>query len=140
MSVSYNSIIHGFLSPLDVVAVLKNNYGGTSYSIHFPDGMHGFVQIVFNEEYSDEVKAMRPWDRPKHCKTRTMYMHIDGDCACDYTDITTEPMTYFSLGNFGDCAKIMAALTFEYGGYIKDEAKDDEWIEAIAKPEAACHD
>jgi hypothetical protein len=140
MSVDYKGIIKGNHSAIDIAKAIATYYGGDHFKIRFGseslidfglglgrgiDGGH-FV-LDFDEEFSEEVKALRPWERGKHRVHRMMHIHTDGSCACDYAEITTEPMTYVSLGHWGECKEIIDALVAHFGGYINDEEGSQEW-------------
>lgn len=132
MSVDYKGLLKGNINPLDLARAIHRVYGGESFNVRFGAGefrMEGSGHYVlnFDEEFSDEVKALRPWERKNHRIHRMMHIFTDGDCAGDYAEITTEPMTYVSLGHWGQCKEIINALIFHFGGYRMDEAGSQEW-------------
>jgi hypothetical protein len=120
MSVSYVGLIGGNINPIDLVKLIKKKYGGDNFAILFTS-IDSFYQISFTENYTPELLAMRPWERNKKATRRLMSVHVDGSCKCDYEHVTTDDMTYISLGHWGDCREIVDSLVGTFGGYIKDE-------------------
>ncbi len=136
MSVDYKGLLNGNINPLDLARVIHQVYGGEAFNVRFGQGEFnmnsGHYVLNFDEEFSDEVKALRPWDRKNHRIHRMMHVFTEGECACDYAEITTEPMTYVSLGHWGQCKEIINALIFHFGGYRMDEAGSQEWEQVPA--------
>lgn len=120
MSVSYVGLIPGNINPIDLVKMIQRHYGGHDFSIHFTHD-EDFFQISFKQNYTEEQKAMRPWDRAKVATKRLMSVHVNGACKCDYASVTDENMTYISLGHSGDAPRLIDALVSVLGGYVKDE-------------------
>lgn len=150
MSVDYKGLIRGNHSAIDIAKVIAKTYGGSHFQIQFGNESttdHGYglgagidqghFVLTFDQEFSPEVKALRPWARKAHRIHRQMHIFTDGACACDYQDVTTEPMTYVSLGHWGDCQEIICALVAHFGGYVRDEAGADIWVsyQAVASIE-----
>ncbi len=136
MSVDYKGLINGNINPMDLVKLLKIRYGGSDYAIHFTHD-DGFVNITFKENMTPEVQAMLPWKRGPHLKHRQMAVFFDGSCKSDYQDVADAPMTYVSLGHWGECKEIIDSLIMSQGGYIMDEATDQEWKRLVGDVEAA---
>ena len=140
MSVDYKGLLQGNISVIDVAKAIGSLYGGEHFQMRFGNenvvdfgfGLgkgidSGHYVLTFDQEFSPEVKAMRPWERKPHRIHRQMHVFTDGACASDYKDITSDPMTYVSLGHWGECKEIINALVAHFGGYICDEAGADEW-------------
>lgn len=127
MSVNYMGLINGNIGPIDLCGLIQRHYGGSHFSVHLT-GTDGFYQITFDENYKGPADTP-PWDRK--VKTRRMSMWIDGQCACDYADVTTAPMTMIDLGHNGDCKEIIDPLVRLLGGYVKDEVVADEWVRLV---------
>jgi hypothetical protein len=143
MTVNYKGLINGNINPIDLVKLMQKTYGGDQYSVHFTT-IEGMYQISFLQNYTAEQKAMRPWERTKAATRRMMSIFIDGCCATDYADITTDPMTYVDLGHSGDCQLIIDALVSSQGGYVLDECgpgdTKDEWVRLEVLQEARMAD
>jgi hypothetical protein len=135
MTVNYKGLINGNINPIDLAKLINKTYGGlhgmSGFSIHFT-GTDGFYQICFGENPTEDQLTLRPWEKTKACRRRTLSVFIDYSCAGDYEEITTEPMTYVSLGHSGDCREIIDALVRSQGGYVLDECgpgeTKDEWV------------
>lgn len=131
MATSYNAIVNiNFTNPMDLVTSLRKSYGGFGYQIVLDDAEGtNHYRITFNENLTEEVKALPIFQRAKHYKGRTMHVWINGECACDYAPITPDNRTLLSLGRNGDCVEILRPLVELFGGYIKDEgtSHDAEW-------------
>lgn len=140
MSVDYKGLLRGNISVIDIAKAIALYYGGEHFKFRFgsdsiEDYGHGLGRgidsghwiLEFNQEHSDAVKALRPWERGKHAIHRMMHVFNDGACKSDYADVTSEPMTYVSLGHWADCKEIINALVYHFGGYINDEAGSQEW-------------
>lgn len=140
MSVDYKGLLQGNISVIDIAKAIGTLYGGQHFKFRFGNesvldfgfGLgkgidQGHYVLNFEQEHSDEVKAMRPWERGKLAIHREMHVFTDGACKSDYADITSDEMTYVSLGHWGECKEIINALVAHFGGYIKDEAAADEW-------------
>lgn len=142
MAETYNGLAAIEMNPIDIVKFLQRNYGGSNYSIHFTT-TDGFYQINFWQNLTDEQKKLRPHQRAQVANKRTMSVFIDGACKSDYSHITENNMTYLSLGNSGDCRKIIDPFVKTFGGYIKDELGMPEYngefvpIDEIEKKEEA---
>jgi len=141
MSVSYKGLLRGNHNPIEVMKVLAHVYGGDHYHIRFgsestvdfgyglgPGIDQGNFYVTFDEEFSDEVKALRPWERKPHRIGRQMGVYTDGCCKSDYEGVESGPMTYISLGHWGQCKEIVNRLVAHFGGYVYDEAGADEWV------------
>ena len=131
MSVSYAGLIQGNFSPIDVARMIQRHYGGDRFAIHLTND-EDFYQISFIENYPEEVMALRPWKRGEHAKKRLMSVHINGACKGDYAAVTSENMTYVSLGHWGECREIIDPLVRLMGGWVKDECgpgeTNDKWV------------
>lgn len=140
MSVSYKGLLNGNISAVDVARAVAKLYGGDQFNIRFGndstidwglglgagiDGGH-FV-ITFDQEFSPEVKAMRPWERKASRVGRMMHVFTDGYSSGDYASLTKEPMTCVSLGHWGDCKEIVNALVAHFGGFVLDEGVEGQW-------------
>ena len=122
MTVNYKGLINGNIDPVNLAKLIKRVYGGDDFQIHFTsDRTPGFYQISFKENYTPEQMAMKPWERAKVATRRSMSVFIDGECASDYRNVTTDPMTYVSLGHSGECREIIDSLVKSQGGYVYDE-------------------
>ncbi len=140
MSVDYKGLLQGNISVIDIAKAIGSLYGGQHFKFRFGNesvldfgfGLgkgidQGHYVLNFEQEHPENVKAMRPWERSKHAIHREMHVFTDGACASDYKDVTSDPMTYISLGHWGECKEIINALVAHFGGYICDEAGADEW-------------
>lgn len=133
MSVCYKGLLRDHISAIDIAKVIGSRYGGQKFNIRF--GYENFNSplndghyiITFEQEYTPEVKAMRPWERSAHATHRQMNVFTDGCCACDYEEVTSDPMTMVTLGHSGDCKEIINALVAHFGGYVLDETVSEEW-------------
>jgi hypothetical protein len=137
MSVSYNGLINGNIGPVDLVVLLQKHYGGSNYAIQIENPLEGHrpvgqnvdhFTITFEENLSEEAKARQPWDRKGLIKHRMMHLFINGNCKGDYAEVTSENMTFVSLGRNGECEEIIKPLVMLLGGYIKDESKSHDWV------------
>jgi hypothetical protein len=150
MGTSYNGLIQGNMNVVDVAKAILRLYGGDNFNIRFSNegvldfglGLgagidQGGFALTFDEELKPEIKALRPWERKNHRIHRNMQVMVDGSCACDYEDVTKEPMTYVSLGHWGECKEIVDALVAHFGGYVKDEAGSQEWEPLTQEAKAA---
>ena len=127
MGMNYQGLLNGHLTAMQVAEAIQNVYGGRNFSVHFthtPD----YKVVRFDENFSEEVLAKKPWDRRGFVKTRAMSVFLNGMVACDYADVTTEPMTLVDLGHSSECKKIIDSLVEHFGGYVKDEAVSEEFI------------
>ena len=130
MSVDYQALLVGNHDPISIARLIQTNYGGSDFSIRIVND-NGFYQIIFNENLTAEqaaVPAIERMVKKIRPETRNMSFFTDGDCACDYAEITTEPMTIVSLGRHGDCKEIIDPLVRLLGGYVKDEAVNHDWV------------
>jgi hypothetical protein len=134
MGVDYKGLINSNINAIDLCGLIQNNYGGQDFTIRFGLGgpLGGHAIIGFTENMSDEVKSMRIMDRGPHLKHRQMHVWTKGECATDYADVTTDPMTYVSLGHWGECREIINSLVRSQGGYVNDEATGGEWARLAA--------
>ena len=133
MGVNYKGLINGNIDPVNLAKLIKSTYGGDNFSIHFTSDLTpGFYYIHFTENYTPEQMAQRPWERNKTAVRRQLAVFIDGECASDYADLTTDPMTLVSLGHHSECREIIDALVNSQGGYIQDELGPkcitEEWV------------
>jgi hypothetical protein len=127
MGMNYQGLLNGHLTAMEVAEAIQTVYGGSNFSIHFthtPD----YKLVTFDENLSEEALAEKPWNRKGMVKTRRMSVFLNGMVACDYADVTTEPMTLVDLGHSGECKKVIDALVEHFGGYIRDEAVGCEFI------------
>lgn len=130
MGVDYKGLITGYQNPIEMARMIKRHYGGSNFSVEIVNDT-GFYQIRFNENLTPEQAAMSGLERMRQKirpRMRNLSFFTDGDCACDYQHITTDPMTLVSLGHSGDCRDIIDPLVRTLGGYIMDEAVSDEWV------------
>lgn len=134
MSVSYVGLIQGNLNPIDLAKMIQRHYGGHDFEIHFTSTEDHF-QIYFKQNYTEEQKALRPWDRARDATKRMMSVHINGACKCDYQHITSENMTYVSLGHWGDAPQIIDSLVRVLNGYVKDELATGEAADEFVRLE-----
>ena len=128
MGVDYKGLMMGHLNPIDIAKQIKQVYGGDDFNVRFSHVSDGFYWITFSENPTEEQKLqklLKPWDRTK--VVRQLSVFTDGDCAGDYDHLTKEPMTLLSLGRHGHCEDIINALVSTTGGWIMDEAGDQEW-------------
>jgi hypothetical protein len=137
MGVDYKGLLKGNIGVVELARTMALVYGGDQYSFRFGNDSiidfgfglgkgieSGHFVISFSEEFSDEVKAMRPWDRKGHRVNRMMHVFNDDNCRNDYAHVTDETMTYVSLGHFGECKEIIDALVARFGGFVCDETND----------------
>jgi hypothetical protein len=135
MGADYKGLMRGNHGPIDLAKMIADLYGSDRFSVDICD-FEGFYRINFKERPTTMQMTMRPWERAKLLRDRSLAVFTDGDCACDYADLTTEPMTIISLGRHGDCEEIITALVGATGGWIMDEAGDQEWHEYGINPPA----
>lgn len=136
MGTNYTGLVNGNINPIDLAKLIKKTYGGDDFSVHFTS-IEGYFQIVFKQNYTEAQLAMRPWERAKVATRRTMSVFIDGECKHDYKDVTTDNMTYVSLGHSGDCREIINALVRSQGGWVKDELGYGDTADEFVRLEVA---
>lgn len=131
MSVDYKMLVAGFVNPIAIAKVLKNDYHADNISITFSSIDDGYYQIYFLEALTEEQIKINPIARRNIKRTgRVLHIFTEGSCASDYEDVCAGAMTMMMLGRFGDCEKIMATIASNKEGpkWIMDEEIKDEWV------------
>lgn len=126
MGADYKGLMRGYHNPISIAKMVNDLYGGQDFSVRVC-GWDGFYYVCFKERATEEQKVMKPWDRAKVLRDRQLAVFTDGDCAGDYADLTSDPMTIISLGRNGECEEIITALVGATGGWVMDDYGDQEW-------------
>jgi hypothetical protein len=129
MGISYG----GVFKNTDVLKVAQAliAYGAEDVTIRFGSDPSSHGIIVFNDLLSEDKIAANanklPWHREKG-ESRMMHVWWNGNCGCDYADVTDVPSTMVHLGNSGNAKLIINHLVEAFGGgWIKDEPSE-EWV------------
>lgn len=127
MGVNYQGLLKGHLTAMQVAEAVQSTYGGNNFSIHFTHNAD-YKIVMFDENLDAAALAKKPWDRKGAINTRRMNVFLNSYVACDYADVTKDPMTLVDLGNSGACKEIIDGLVKMFGGYIKDETVSHDFV------------
>lgn len=135
MTVSYMGLIPGNHNPVTIAREIKRLYGGTDFTVRLVEFDDGYYTLVFNEKLSEAQQARvnageKLFKVQRESVQRQMSIFTDGSCKCDYENVvgSDAPATMLSIGRHGDCEQIILPLVKLFGGWVKDEAKGDEWV------------
>lgn len=134
MSITCKAVLDGNHAPVPIMQLVSRLYGGDGHCIYATHN-DNFYEVRFNENHSAEVMKLRPFERAKHRRQRTISMFNNGYCMEDYADVTTDPATLLTVGASGDGRKVLECILSATGGYLYDEMNEDEgWLRIDAKP------
>lgn len=128
MGISTKAILNGKIDIMTIAKDLITEYGTDRNSVkvtftHEDD----FFQIIFDHKKPTLFCEMSYADRIAWTKNNHRVMCVFYACKSDYEDVTTDDMTYVSLGASGDAVEIMEALLKKYGGYIIRSDDINDW-------------
>lgn len=135
MATFSHAVIDGHHSPLDVARTLIAAYGARDVKIGVDSLFKDSFSLLFEEAIKPEQKGLRPHQRKG--LQRNMGMLTNGYGAADHADLTTGPITSFTLGwGYGDEVEILQALVDFYGGWIQRYG-DENWTRYERQRKAA---
>lgn len=132
MGVNTKALLIGKLDVVNLAKDLITEYGTDRHSVqvHFTHS-DDYLQIVFDQKKPNTYREMSYTARQEWHRNNKRLMSVFYDCKSDYSEVTTDDVTYISLGTSGDAVEIMEALLKKYGGYIIRCDATDDWEKFI---------
>lgn len=135
MSTFSYAVVDGHHSPVDVARTLIAMYGARDVRIGIDGTFKDSFTILFEEAVKPEQRSLRPHQRKG--LQRNLLMLTNGYGAADHVDLTTDPISSFTLGwGYGDEVEILRALVDFYGGWIQ-RFGEDAWTRYEKRRQAA---
>jgi hypothetical protein len=128
MGINTKALLNGKIDVMQLAADLISEYGTDRTSVKIGlTFLDDFFHIFFDHVRPSVYREMPYTEKMEWSRNNSRMMSVFYRCECDYADVTTEPMTYLSLGASGDAVAIMESLLKKYGGYIMRNDCSDDW-------------
>jgi hypothetical protein len=124
MGVSTYAVFKRNVSPLEILDFLEKKT-----TIPFADRRNGMLPDVSKLNLTSTGQKDFHWINFQYKgEDRGLAVFSNGNCKCDYKDLTTDDVTLVSLGCWGSSVEIVKLLLDEFGGGWIDE-NDSDYVE-----------